>query len=49
MVPDLVVHGETDKPAKQEIVIPLLHQQSGAADGGKDLQQQGAPQLLRGG
>jgi hypothetical protein len=45
MVPDLVVHGEPDKPTKQKIVIELLHQQAGAADGVKDLQQQAAQQL----
>jgi len=48
MVPDLIIHGETDKPAQQEIIIKLLHQQAGAADGVQDLQQQGAQQLLRG-
>jgi hypothetical protein len=48
VVPDLVIHREPDKPAKQEIVIQLLHQQPGATDGIQDLQQQGAQQLLRG-
>ena len=48
MVPDLVVHGKADEPAKQEIVIELLHQQPVAADGVQDLQQQGPQQLLRG-
>ena len=48
MVPDLVVHGQTHEPAKQEIVIQLLHQQSFAADGVKDLEQQGPQRLLRG-
>jgi hypothetical protein len=36
------------EPAKQEIVIQLLHQQSFIADGVQSLQQQGAQQLLRG-
>lgn len=48
LVPDLAVHGEPDKPAQQKVVIPLLPQQAGAAAGAKDLQHQGAPQLLRG-
>ena len=39
MVPDLVVHGQANKPAKQEILIQLLHQESFAADGVKDLEQ----------
>ena len=47
MVPDFVVQEETGNPAKQKIIIRLIHQQSGAVDGLKDLQPQGAPQLLR--
>jgi hypothetical protein len=31
-------HGKPDKPAKQEIVVKLLHQQTGSADGIQDLQ-----------
>ncbi len=45
--PELVVHGETDKPAKQEIVIQLLHSRR-ALRMVYRLQQQGAEQLLRG-
>jgi len=48
MVPDLVVHGQAHKPAKQEIVIQLFHQQSLTANGVQHLEEQGPEQLLRG-
>jgi hypothetical protein len=41
MVPDLVIHGQAHEPAKQEIVIQLLHQQPFTADGVLRLQEQG--------
>jgi len=48
VVPHLVVHGQADKPAKQQIVIQLLHQQALAANGVQHLEQQSPQQLFRG-
>ena len=48
MVPDLVVHGQAYKPAKQEVVIQLLHQESFAADGVQHLEEQSPEQRFRG-
>jgi hypothetical protein len=47
MVPGLVVHIQAHEPAKQEVVIRLLHEQALAADGVQHLQEQGPEQLLR--
>ena len=44
--PDCVVHGQADEPAKQQVVLGLLHQQTFRADAVKDLQKHGAQQLL---
>jgi len=33
VIPNRIIHGQAHKPAKQEIVIQLLHQQAFAADG----------------
>ena len=45
--PDRVVHAEPHEPAKQQVVIQLLHQLPLAADRVQGLQQQGPQQLLR--
>lgn len=47
-IPDRVVHGQSDKPAEQQVVVELFHQLPFAAHGEQDLQQQGAEQLFRG-
>ncbi len=47
MVPDLVVHGQAHEPAKQEVVVELLHEQTLAADGVEHLEEQSPQQLLR--
>jgi hypothetical protein len=47
VVSDPVVHGHAHEPAKQEIVIQLLHEQEIAADGATHLEEQGQEQLLR--
>ncbi len=46
-VPDPIVHRQADEPAKQQVVIELLHQQPLAADRVEDLQQLRAQQALR--
>src|SRR5947209_19631952 len=46
-VPDPIVEVEPDKPAKQEVVVELLHQQPLAAHRVQYLQEQRAQQLLR--
>src|SRR6267378_360936 len=46
-VPDRIVDVEPHKPAKQEVVIELLHQQPLAAHRVQHLQQQRAQKLLR--
>jgi len=39
VMPDLVVHGEPDEPAEQQIVVQLLHQLPLTADGVERHQQ----------
>src|ERR1700674_3999175 len=46
-VPNMVVHVQTDEPAKQQVVIQLFHQQSLTAHAVEHLQQQRSQQLLR--
>ena len=45
--PHRVVHRQADKPAEQQVVVQLLHQQPLAPHGVEHLQQQRAQQLLR--
>jgi len=47
MIPDRIIHGQTDKPAKQQIVMQFFHQQPFASDRIENLQQQGSQPLLR--
>ena len=44
--PGRVVHGQADEPAKQQVVLGLLHQQAFRANAVEDLQEHGAQQLL---
>ena len=44
--PDCVVHGQAYEPAKQQVVLGLLHEQAFRADAVEDLQEHGAQQLL---
>ena len=46
-IPDRVSMFKPDEPAKQQVVVELLHQQPLAADRVEHLQQQRAQQLLR--
>ena len=48
VIPDGFVHVHPDKPAKQEVVIELFHQQPLAADRVEQLQQLRAEQALGG-
>ena len=45
-IPDGVIHLQAHEPAKQQVVVELLHQQALAPDRVQHLQQQGAQQLL---
>jgi len=45
--PNRVVHGESDKPAKKQVVIGLLHELALRTDATEDLKQHDAQQLLR--
>lgn len=47
-LPDSVIHLEAHEPAKQQVVLKLLHQHSFAANRVQNLEQQGAQQLLGG-
>jgi len=47
VMPHHFVHAHTDKPAKQQVVVQLLHQEPLAAHRVKYLQQQGPQQSLR--
>jgi len=47
VMPDPVVHGETHKPAKQQVVVDLFDQLPFAADGEECHQQLGPQQFLR--
>ena len=46
--PHAVVHGQADEPAKQQVVLGLLHELTLGAHAVKDLQQHGAQQFLGG-
>ena len=45
--PDAVVHGQAYEPAKQQVVLGLLHQHAFRAHAVENLQQHGSEQLLR--
>src|SRR6187200_1298758 len=47
MVPHGIVDAEPDEPAKQQVVIDLLHQLALRADGVEGLQKRGAQKTLR--
>ena len=40
VIPDRIVHGQPHKPAKEQVIVQLLHQQSFAADRIEHLQHQ---------
>lgn len=48
VIPDRIVDGKPHKPAKQQVVVQLLHQQALAAHRIEHLQQQSADELLGG-
>jgi hypothetical protein len=48
VIPDRVVHGQSDEPAEQQVVVDLLDQQTLGAHRVQDLKERGAQQLLRG-
>jgi hypothetical protein len=45
-MPDRIIRTQTDKPAKQQVVLQLLQQKPLAADSIERLQQRGQQQLL---
>jgi hypothetical protein len=47
VVPHRIVNAETDEPAKQQVVVELLHQLALGANGVERLDQRAAQQLLR--
>ena len=46
MIPYLIIHGKTHKPAKEEIVVALLDKKPLTANRVENLQQESAQQLL---
>ena len=46
--PDRIVHGQADEPAKQQVVLGLLHQLALRAHAVEQLNEHGAQQLLGG-
>lgn len=46
-MPDLVIHVEADEPAKQQVVLDLLHEQPLGADGVQPLKQRRPEELFR--
>lgn len=47
MVPNRIIHFETDKPSKQQVVIELFHQKPLDADRIENLKQRCPEQILR--
>lgn len=45
--PNGIVHGQANEPAKQQVVLGLLHELALGADAVKHLQEHGAQELLR--
>ncbi len=47
MIPYHIVHAQAHEPAKQQVVVDLLDQQSLGTDGKEHLQEQGPQDVLR--